>query len=182
MRNRRSPRRFSTLNRRFSKTSRMLKTVSSFVLGSSKSSTYPRGYASSFDSPAALPEVRFEHPVRLVSASGPQLRSQSAHSLRPLLGQGASRCARVGRVRILTVLSILCEALGAQTILKTPKHRPLTPYDYLVSSFTRWPSSGRMSFSIASLTAFSEPGVEKRTRPLMIPAVARLMMAGEPIS
>jgi hypothetical protein len=58
----------------------------------------------------------------------------------------------------------------------------LTFHAYFVSSFTRWPSSGRMSFSIASLTAFSEPGVEKRIRPLMIPAVARLMMAGEPIS
>src|SRR5438105_13823001 len=32
----------------------MLKTSASFVLGSSKSSTYPRGYASGFDSPAAL--------------------------------------------------------------------------------------------------------------------------------
>ena len=53
---------------------------------------------------------------------------------------------------------------------------------YLVSSFTRCPSSGRMSFAIASLTAFSEPGVEKRTRPLMMPAVARLMMAGDPMS
>jgi hypothetical protein len=41
----------------------MLKTASSFVLGSSKSSTYPRGYASGFDSPAALLEGRFEHPV-----------------------------------------------------------------------------------------------------------------------
>jgi hypothetical protein len=40
----------------------MLKTASSFVLGSSKSSAYPRGYASGFDSPAALPEDRFEHP------------------------------------------------------------------------------------------------------------------------
>ena len=53
---------------------------SSFVLGSSKSSTYPRGYASGFDSPAALFGTRrisvrqgwvgekselFEHPVRL---------------------------------------------------------------------------------------------------------------------
>jgi hypothetical protein len=55
------------------------------------------------------------------------------------------------------------------------------PY-YFVNSLTRWPSSGRMSFSIASRTAFSEPGVEKSTRPLIIPAVARLMMAGEPIS
>jgi hypothetical protein len=35
---------------------------SSFVLGSSKSSTYPRGYASGFDSPAALLEEHFEHP------------------------------------------------------------------------------------------------------------------------
>ncbi len=53
---------------------------------------------------------------------------------------------------------------------------------YLVSSLTRWPSSGRMSFSIARRTAFSDPGVEKRTRPLMMPAVARLMIAGDPIS
>ena len=34
--------------------SRMLKKSASGVLGSSKSSTYPRGYASGFDSPAAL--------------------------------------------------------------------------------------------------------------------------------
>jgi hypothetical protein len=32
----------------------MLKKSASFVLGSSKSSTYPRGYVSGFDSPAAL--------------------------------------------------------------------------------------------------------------------------------
>ena len=37
-----------------STSSRLLKKVSNFVLGSSKSSTYPRGYASGFDSPAAL--------------------------------------------------------------------------------------------------------------------------------
>jgi hypothetical protein len=35
----------------------------SFVLGSSKSSTYPRGYASGFDSPAALLDEHFEHSV-----------------------------------------------------------------------------------------------------------------------
>jgi len=40
----------------------MLKTASSSVLGSSKSSTYPWGYASGFASPAALLEGRFEHP------------------------------------------------------------------------------------------------------------------------
>ncbi len=32
------------------------------VLGSSKSSTYPRGYTSGFDSPAALLNELFEHP------------------------------------------------------------------------------------------------------------------------
>jgi hypothetical protein len=41
----------------------MLKTASSCVLGSSKSSTYPGGYASGIDSPAALLEGRFEHPT-----------------------------------------------------------------------------------------------------------------------
>jgi hypothetical protein len=41
----------------------MLKTPASFVLGSSKSSTYLRGHASGFDSPAALPDERFEHPA-----------------------------------------------------------------------------------------------------------------------
>jgi hypothetical protein len=48
----------------------MLKTASNCVLGSSKSSTYPRGYASGFDSPAALLESRFEHPVRLILGLG----------------------------------------------------------------------------------------------------------------
>jgi hypothetical protein len=40
----------------------MLKKSARFVLGSSKSSTYPRGYASGFDSPAALLDELFEHP------------------------------------------------------------------------------------------------------------------------
>ena len=42
--------------------------VSIFVLGSRKSSTYPRGYASGFDSPAALPDDLFEHPVGVFSS------------------------------------------------------------------------------------------------------------------
>ena len=39
----------------------MLKPAFSFVLGSSKSSTYTRGYASGFDSPAASLKDWFEH-------------------------------------------------------------------------------------------------------------------------
>jgi hypothetical protein len=46
----------------------MLKKPASGVLGSSKSSTYPRGYASGFDSPAALLDSLFEHPAGLYSA------------------------------------------------------------------------------------------------------------------
>jgi hypothetical protein len=41
---------------------RMLKKSASFVLSSSKSSTYLRMYASGFDSPAALLNSLFEHP------------------------------------------------------------------------------------------------------------------------
>jgi hypothetical protein len=41
----------------------MLKKPASVVLDSSKSSTYPRGYASGFDSPAALLDKPFEHPA-----------------------------------------------------------------------------------------------------------------------
>jgi hypothetical protein len=43
--------------------SEMLKKSASGVLSSSKSSTYPRGYASGFDSPAALLDELFEHPA-----------------------------------------------------------------------------------------------------------------------
>jgi hypothetical protein len=42
----------------------MLKKTVSFVLGSSKSSAYPCGYASGFDSPAALLAGLFEHPAK----------------------------------------------------------------------------------------------------------------------
>jgi hypothetical protein len=48
----------------------MLKKPASFVLGSSKSSTYPRGYASGFDSPAALLDGLFEHPAGAHSCRG----------------------------------------------------------------------------------------------------------------
>jgi len=41
----------------------MLKKTASFDLGSSKFSTYPRGYASGFDSPAAVLDGLSEHPA-----------------------------------------------------------------------------------------------------------------------
>ena len=71
----------------------MLKKPASFVLDSSKSSTYPRGYASGFNSPAALPaewpvsarrgwagENRglFEHPAEAFSPCSRRTVHQSA--------------------------------------------------------------------------------------------------------
>jgi hypothetical protein len=41
----------------------MLKMIANFVLGSPKSSTYLRGYASGFASPAASLGDHFEHPL-----------------------------------------------------------------------------------------------------------------------
>ena len=58
----------------FSRHSRMLKKSASFVLGSSKSSTYPRGYASGFESPAALLDGHFEHPAGGFSIWAAQLK------------------------------------------------------------------------------------------------------------
>jgi hypothetical protein len=43
----------------------MLKQPSNGVLVSAESSTYPRGYASGFASPAALLDRLFEHPFRV---------------------------------------------------------------------------------------------------------------------
>jgi hypothetical protein len=47
-----------------STSNRLLKKAPNFVLGSSKSSTYPRGYASGFDSPAASLDGLFEQPAQ----------------------------------------------------------------------------------------------------------------------
>jgi len=58
----------------------MLKKSASFVLGSSKSSTYPRGYASGFDSPAALLDELFEHPS-LVFFSSPRCTNSWTHGV-----------------------------------------------------------------------------------------------------
>ena len=53
---------------------------------------------------------------------------------------------------------------------------------HLETSRTRCPSSERMSLFIASRTAFSEPGIDIRILPRVVPAHARLNMAAAPIS
>ena len=56
----------------------MLKQSASFVLESLKSSTYPRGYASGFNSPAALLDGLFEHPAEAFSSCSRHTIHQSA--------------------------------------------------------------------------------------------------------
>jgi hypothetical protein len=58
----------------------MLKKSANFVLDSPKSSTYPRGYASGFDSPAALLDGHFEHPADYSSTIAPHIISAACHA------------------------------------------------------------------------------------------------------
>jgi hypothetical protein len=65
-----------------------------FVLGSSKSSTYPRGYASGFDSPTALLDKLFKHPAGVVlhrdTHTDPWLSFSTACPQSPLEDMGGS--------------------------------------------------------------------------------------------
>ena len=84
----------------------MLKQSASFVLASLKGSTLERagskiGMAEG-GVPFAKTHYKGERPTRSAVCTSSPLRS-----LRPCLGQGASRRARVGRVRSLAFLSIL---------------------------------------------------------------------------
>ena len=85
----------------------MLKKAASSVLASFKPSTSLeiRNHRGAF--PFAKIHYKGERPTRSAVCT-----SSAPHSLRPCLGQGASRRARVGRVRSLTFLSILLVGLA----------------------------------------------------------------------
>src|SRR5579863_1523054 len=53
---------------------------------------------------------------------------------------------------------------------------------HLLSRETMWPISGRINFSIASRHPSGEPGSAAINLPSRTPAIARLMIAAEPIS
>jgi hypothetical protein len=59
----------------------MLKKPASFVLDSSKSSTYPRGYASGFDSPAAL-LTAFLSILRFLATTAPLSRMPTMYCVK----------------------------------------------------------------------------------------------------
>ena len=78
----------------------MLKKPASGVLGSSKSSTYPRGYASGFDSPAALLDGLFEHPAwhyPVATEREAYVKCLVAHGKRLSLGIGRKPYALKGK-------------------------------------------------------------------------------------
>ena len=66
------------------------------------------------------------------------------------------------------------------------RHRPFERTHragrHFLTCCTTCVSSGMIRRVIASLTAFSDPGITKITLPLTVPAVARLIIAAEPIS
>jgi hypothetical protein len=90
----------------------MLKKTASGVLASFRPSTLRRSFSEVQNAVGAFPfakiHSRGERPTRSAVCT-----SSGLHSLRPCLGKGASRRARVGRVRSLVFLSILrvCSAL-----------------------------------------------------------------------
>ena len=101
----------------------MLKKSASFVLGSSKSSTYPRGYASGFDSPAALLDRRFEHPA-LWKALVLLLVTVLSQSWLPVFAQTAETKKTLSPPQDVRVFDTPSDGGGSLTVLWSP-----APYD-----------------------------------------------------
>ena len=101
----------------------MLKPFASFVLGSSKSSTYPRGYASGFDSPAALLDRRFEHPA-LWKALVLLLVTVLSQSWLPVFAQTAETKKTLSPPQDVRVFDTPSDGGGSLTVLWSP-----APYD-----------------------------------------------------
>ena len=83
----------------------MLKMASNFVLGSGKSSTYPRGTPRGFLSPAASLASRFEHPFEslliVMEFTEDQITRYSRHILLPEVGGKGQK--KIAKAKILLV-------------------------------------------------------------------------------
>jgi hypothetical protein len=101
----------------------MLKTSASFVLSSSKSSTYPGGYASGFDSPAALLDSHFEHPA-LWKAAMLLLVAVLSQSWLPVFAQTAETTKTLSPPQDVRVFDTPSDGGGSLTVLWAP-----APYD-----------------------------------------------------
>ncbi len=124
----------------------MLKTSASFVLGSSKSSTYPRGYASGFDSPAALLDSRFEHPA-LWKASVLLLMIVLSLSWLPVFAQtDAQMKTALAPPQDVRVFDTPSDGGGSLTVLwsPAPDDSTATKYQILLSEGTTAPDTAAM--------------------------------------
>ena len=97
----------------------MLKKSASVVLGSSKSSTYPGGYASGFDSPATLLGGLFERPAGVCPS-----QPREAGSRRSALPRGCS-------FSLLSLITVL--GLGGGSFLLADEGPPMGPRTLVVA-------------------------------------------------
>jgi len=123
----------------------MLKTSASFVLGSSKSSTYRRGYASGFDSPAALLDSRFEHPA-LWKASVLLLVLLLSQSWLPVFAQTDETNKTLAPPQDLRVFDTPSDGGGSLTLLwsPAPSDNAETKYQVLLGEGTAVPDPAAM--------------------------------------
>ena len=123
----------------------MLKTSASFVLGSSKSSTYPRGYASGFDSPAALLDSRFEHPA-LWKASVLLLVAVLSQSWSPVFAQTDETKKTLAPPQGVRVFDTASDGGGSLTVLWSPASddSAATKYQVLLSEGSTAPDPATM--------------------------------------
>jgi hypothetical protein len=96
----------------------MLKKSASVVLASFRPSTLRKGFSEVGSTVGAFPFAKI-HPTGERPTRSAVCTSSGLHSLRPCLGQGASRRAWVGRVRSLDFLSILRECSSVLPHLRT---------------------------------------------------------------
>jgi hypothetical protein len=123
----------------------MLKTSASFVLVSSKSSTYPRGYASGFDSPAALLDSRFEHPV-LWKALVLLLVAVLSQSWLPVFAQTDETKKTLSPPQDVRVFDTPSDGGGSLTVLwsPAPDDSAATKYQVLLSEGATAPDPAMM--------------------------------------
>ena len=137
----------------------MLKTSASFVLSSSKSSTYPGGYASSFDSSAALLDSHFEHPA-LWKALVFLLVTVLSQSWLPVFAQTAEIKKTLSPPQDLRVFDTPSDGGGSLTVLWSP-----APDESATSKYQILLSEGATVSDTASMKVVAEfPANQRHVR------------------
>ena len=133
-------------------------------------------------------------PAAIVSASTrPPASASATRSVRSMGVAAASVSSSASRKGIVVLIgrtadrtratcNVLCATCAERaTCCVLVPRAAATCSCYRFSSRTTWPISGRMSFSMASRTAFSDPGSVNTIVFRIVPAHARLSIAAAPI-